>query len=115
MLIYKQRMCHVYLFSDFPHKKKLIWETQFIYFYSILNIQSLQRTVVQFINSWSLQVRREQISIIMHVTLLDYFIFADFSILEAAKHSPKQNMYNLPEKGQMIIFSKNEFSDSIAV
>lgn len=74
MLIYKQRMCHVYLFSDFPHKKKLIWETQFIYFYAILNIQSLQRTVVQFINSWSLQVRREQISIIMHVTLLDYFI-----------------------------------------
>lgn len=50
----------------------------------------------------------------MHVTLLEFLTFADFSMLEATQYSPKQNMYDLAEKGQMIIFSKSEFSVSIA-
>lgn len=49
----------------------------------------------------------------MHVTLLEFLYFADFSMLEATQYSPKQNMYDLAEKGQMIIFSKSEFSVSI--
>lgn len=35
-------------------------------------------------------------------------------MLEATQHSPKQNMYHLAEKEQMIIFSNYEFSVSIA-
>lgn len=69
--------------------------------------------LIQFINFQSLQVRREQISIIMCVTLLEFFTFADFSMLEATQHSPEQNMYDLAEKGQMITFSSYEFSVSV--
>lgn len=35
-------------------------------------------------------------------------------MLEATQHSPKQNMHNLAEKGQMIIFFNYESSVSIA-
>lgn len=51
----------------------------------------------------------------MHITLLEFFTFADFSILKTTQHSPKQNMNDLAEKGQIIIiFSNYELSVSVA-
>jgi len=49
----------------------------------------------------------------MHITVLEFFIFADFSMLEVTQHSPKQNMYDPAEKGQMIIFP--DYESSVAV
>lgn len=61
-----------------------------------------------------MQVRKEHISITMHVVLLEFFTFADFSMLKTAQNSPKQNMYDLAEKGQISIFSNDELSVSVA-
>lgn len=50
----------------------------------------------------------------MHVVLLEFFTFADFSMLKTTQHSPKQNMYDLAEKGQISIFSNYELSVFVA-
>lgn len=118
MLIYIWGKHHVYLISDLPEKKKqqlCLRNSVHVVLLSYFKLFKCCNTfLIQFINFQSLQVKREQIFIITHVTLLGFFTFADFSMLEATQHSPKQNMYHLAEKEQMIIFSNYEFSVSIA-
>lgn len=93
------------------------WESQFLLYYQV--IVSYWNTdtyfFTQFINFLSLQVRWEKNSVIVHAALLEFFTFADFSMLKTTQHSLKQNMYDLAERGQIIIlFSNYELSVSVA-